>query len=172
MRKMVLSAYSTQIPLAKVMAFVDGGYLREQCSNIFDEEINFQKLKERIISKFNANVNGKYDGDLVRIYYYDGIVDTENPKFKEQTNYFERIKRVIKELWKLFETTEDDKLKVKILKTIADNRKTHANLLERSDLMHLGNTLHQELSPDKGGMVFDDTFAPKRQEIDYDKIVN
>ena len=85
---------------------------------------------------------------------------------------FETIERVNKELWKLFETTEDDKLKVKILKTIADNRKTHANLLERSDLMHLGNTLHQELSPDKGGMIFDDTFAPKRQEIDYDQIVN
>jgi len=85
---------------------------------------------------------------------------------------FETIERVNKELWKLFETTEDDKLKVKILKTIADNRKTHANLLERSDLMHLGNTLHQVLSPDKGGMVFDDTFASKRQEIDYDKIEN
>jgi len=85
---------------------------------------------------------------------------------------FETIERVIKELWKLFESTEDEKLKVKILKTIADNRKTHANLLERSDLMALGKILHQVLSPDKGGMVFDDEFAPKRQEIDYDQIVN
>ena len=85
---------------------------------------------------------------------------------------FETIERVIKELWQLFETTEDDKLKVKILKTIADNRKIHANLLERSDLMALGKILHQVLSPDKGGIVLDDTFAPKRQEIDYDKIVN
>jgi len=85
---------------------------------------------------------------------------------------FETIERVIKELWQLFETTEDDKLKVKILKTIADNRKIHANLLERSDLMALGRILHQVLSPDKGGIQLDDTFAPKRQEIDYDKIVN
>ena len=85
---------------------------------------------------------------------------------------FETIERVIKELWKLFESTKDEKLKVKILKTIADNRKIHANLLERSDLMHLGNTLHQVLSPNIGGIKLDDTFAPKRQEIDYDKIEN
>ncbi len=85
---------------------------------------------------------------------------------------FETIERVIKELWQLFETTEDDKLKVKILKAITENRRTHANLLERSDLMNLGNTLHEIISPAKGGMIFDDTFAKKRQEIEYDKIVN
>ena len=85
---------------------------------------------------------------------------------------FETIERVIKELWQLFESTDDDKLKVKILKTISENRMIHANLMQRSDLMNLGNTLHETLSPAKGGIVFDDTFSPKRQEIDYDKIVN
>jgi len=85
---------------------------------------------------------------------------------------FETIERVIKELWKLFETTTDDKLKVKILKTIADNRKIHANLLERSDLMNLGSTLHQVLCPTIGGIPLGDTSAPKWQEIDYDKIEN
>jgi len=88
---MGISGFSKQISLAKVMAFVDGGYLREQCSNRFDEEINYQKLKERIISHFNANVNGKYDGDLVRVYYYDAVVDHDNPKFKEQSDYFNRV---------------------------------------------------------------------------------
>ncbi len=85
---------------------------------------------------------------------------------------FETIERVSKELWQLFETTEDDKLKVKILKTISENRKTLATLMERFDLMKLGYTLHEVLSPAKGGIILDDTFAPKRQEIDYDKIVN
>ena len=85
---------------------------------------------------------------------------------------FETIERVIKELWKLFESTKDEKLKVKILKTIADNRKTHASLLERSDLMHLGNTLHEIISPTTGGIHLVDPFPRERQEIDYDKIEN
>ncbi len=89
---MRVSGNIKQIPLARVMAFVDGGYLREQCANRFDEEINYQMLKDRIISYFNANVNGKYNGDLVRVYYYDAVVDHENPKFKEQTDYFNKIK--------------------------------------------------------------------------------
>ena len=80
-----------QIPLARVMAFVDGGYLRKECLNRFNEQINFQKLKERIMSEFNSNTNGKHDGDLVRVYYYDAIVDPDNPKFQEQTDYFDRI---------------------------------------------------------------------------------
>ena len=83
---------SSKPPLAKLMAFVDGGYLREECANRFDEEINYQKLKERILSYFNANCNGKYDGDLVRVYYYDAIVDRSNPKYDEQNDYFNRIK--------------------------------------------------------------------------------
>jgi len=85
---------------------------------------------------------------------------------------FETIERVIKELWQLFETTEDDKLKIKILKTISENRKIHANLMGRSDLVNLGNTLHEILSPAKGGIVLNDPYTPKRQEIDYDKIEN
>jgi len=85
---------------------------------------------------------------------------------------FETIERVIKELWKLFETTNDDKLKVKILKTIADNRKTHASLLESSDLMTLGNTLHEIISPTKSIFDSQNISLSEKQEIDYDKIVN
>ena len=77
-------------PLAKLMAFVDGGYLRKQCSDRFDEAINYQKLKDQIVNQFYIN-NGKYIGDLVRVYFYDAIVDPEDPKFKEQNDYFDRI---------------------------------------------------------------------------------
>jgi acetyl-CoA carboxylase carboxyltransferase component len=66
-----------QIPLARIMAFVDGGYLRSECLKRFDENINFQALKQRIVEYFNGNSNGKYDGDLVRVYYYDAIVDVD-----------------------------------------------------------------------------------------------
>lgn len=83
---------SSSQPIAKLMAFVDGGYLRGECANRFDEEIDYQKLKESILSYFNANCNGKYAGDLVRVYYYDAIVDRSNPKYDEQNDYFNRIK--------------------------------------------------------------------------------
>jgi len=55
---------SSSQPIAKLMAFVDGGYLRGECANRFDEEIDYQKLKESILSYFNSNCNGKYAGDL------------------------------------------------------------------------------------------------------------
>jgi len=83
---------SSSQPIAKIMAFVDGEYLRGGCANRFDEEINYQKLKECILSYFNANCNGKYAGDLVRVYYYDAIVDRLNPKYNEKNDYFNRIK--------------------------------------------------------------------------------
>ncbi len=91
---MGIAGFSSKPPLAKLMAFVDGGYLREECANRFDEEINYQKLKERILAYFNANCNGKYAGDLVRIYYYDAIVDRLNSKYDEQNDYFNRIKGI------------------------------------------------------------------------------
>jgi len=79
-------------PIARVMAFVDGGYLREHCANRFDEEIDYQALKKQIVQNFNANCNGKYDGDLVRVYFYDAIVDRLNPKYDQQNDYFNKIK--------------------------------------------------------------------------------
>jgi len=85
---------------------------------------------------------------------------------------FETIEKVTKELWELYDITMDLKLKVKILKTIPEIRKIHTNLMVRSDLIKLSDTLHETLSPAKGGIVFDDTFGLKRQEIDLDKIVN
>jgi len=42
----------------------------------------------------HANCNGKYAGDLVRIYYYDAIVDRLDPKYDEQNDYFNRIKSI------------------------------------------------------------------------------
>ena len=87
-------SHGSKPPLARLMAFIDGGYLQEECANRFDEEINYQKLKERILSYFNANCNGKYNGDLVRIYYYDAIVERLNHKYDEQNDYFNRIKSI------------------------------------------------------------------------------
>jgi len=82
---------------------------------------------------------------------------------------FETIEKVTKELWQILENTVDEKLKVKILKTIVDNRRLHANMLQHSDLVNLGDSLHDRISPPKT-LFESNTFAPQRQEINYDKL--
>lgn len=86
---------SSKPPIAKVMAFIDGGYLRIQYKQKYGtEEIDFDKLKIRLIENFNANCGGKYDGDLVRIYYYDAIVEHEHPNYSDQRQYFSKIRSI------------------------------------------------------------------------------
>jgi len=86
---------SSKPPLAKLMAFVDGGYLREQCKvKIGTDDINYEKLKHRLESEFNASCGGKYSGDLIRIYYYDGIVEPDEQEYKEQKKRFSKIKNI------------------------------------------------------------------------------
>ena len=86
---------SSKPPLAKLMAFIDGGYLREQCKRkIGADSINFEILKKRLEESFNANCGGKYKGDLVRIYYYDAIVDIDDPDFQQQDEFFSKINSI------------------------------------------------------------------------------
>ena len=84
---------SSKPPLARLMAFIDGGYLREQCLNkIKTDEINYEQLKITLELEFNANCGGKYSGDLIRIFYYDAIVDHSEPEFIQQNEKFSKIK--------------------------------------------------------------------------------
>ena len=92
---MILTSMSSKPPLAKLMGFIDGGYLRSEIEKKFGEDgINFQRLKQRMIEYFNANCDGKYDGDLVRVYYYDAITDPKHPQYQQQSDYFSRIKAI------------------------------------------------------------------------------
>jgi len=81
--------------LARLMAFIDGGYLRSnfelKCNST---SLNFEVLKNEFVSNFNANCQGKYDGDLLRVYYYDAAVKPSNEKFKAQENYFSKIRAI------------------------------------------------------------------------------
>lgn len=82
-------------PLAKIMAFIDGGYLRQNLRKKFNSDFaNYFVLKDRFIQEFNGNCNGNYHGDLIRAYYYDAIVDASHPKFAEQNEYFEQIRAI------------------------------------------------------------------------------
>ena len=61
---------------------------------------------------------------------------------------FEIIEKVTQELWKLFENTEDEKLKLKVLKTIAEKCKLKGNLLDSNRLLEVRDIVHSELLPD------------------------
>jgi len=81
--------------LAKLMGFIDGGYLREQFKQKFNsDEINFDILKDQLVKIFNANCEGHYKGDMTRIYYYDGRVNHTDSKFNEQEEYFAKIRNI------------------------------------------------------------------------------
>jgi len=92
---MVQISSGPRLPLARLMAFIDGGYLRDQCKRkIGTDTINFERLKQRLAPEFNANCEGKYSGDLIRIYYYDAIVDPTDPEYNKQNEGFSKIRNI------------------------------------------------------------------------------
>jgi len=94
------------------------------------------------------------------------------PKGEIQLYYkttFELIDTSINEMWKLFEKTEDEKLKLNILRTIIEKCKLKVDLMDPNRLLKIRNTIHDELSPRNP---FDNSFDFTRRKIDYEKIVN
>lgn len=82
-------------PLTRVMAFVDGGYLREEFKKKFSSDfINYTKLRDILKAQFNANCDGNYRGDLIRVYYYDAIVDPSSSDYSIQERYFSEIRKI------------------------------------------------------------------------------
>lgn len=81
--------------LARLMGFIDGGYLREQFRHEFNSEIiDFDILKHQLVQIFDANCGGHYKGNMVRVYYYDGRVLPTDSKFNEQEEYFAKIRNI------------------------------------------------------------------------------
>ena len=70
---------------------------------------DFQELKEKSIEWMEALPKGE-----LQLYH--------------RTN-FEIVNKVTEELWKLYEETKDEKLKLKILSTVVQKRKTFADML-------------------------------------------
>ena len=72
-----------------LMIFIDGGYLREGVKRVFgDDNIDFALLPWLRNSSIRR---GHIHPELIRVYYYDAIVDHKDPKYDEQNRYFERI---------------------------------------------------------------------------------
>lgn len=71
------------------MIFIDGGYLREELKRVFGHDnIDFAFLPHLLDW---SSLRGPIQQELIRVYYYDAIVDHKDLKYDEQNRYFERI---------------------------------------------------------------------------------
>ncbi len=83
---------SPQKPFEKVMVFIDGGYFRKLCKDIFgNDNINFENLLGLLVHGFDNHPNNRFQANLIRAYYYDAIVDKSKPEYDEQKKYFDAI---------------------------------------------------------------------------------
>ncbi|MFX0097829.1 MAG: NYN domain-containing protein [Candidatus Hodarchaeota archaeon] len=79
-------------PLERLMVFVDGGYLRALSKQFFEHDrINFGRLVVVFTQMFNTISDNPFNANLIRIYYYDAIVEVDHPEYKVQRKYFDRI---------------------------------------------------------------------------------
>ena len=80
------------IELRRMMIFIDGAYLRKGFHEMFGhDKINFAKLKDFLA---RIRISRRLEGELVRVYYYDAMVEPSDEKYEEQWKYFDEIKKI------------------------------------------------------------------------------
>jgi uncharacterized LabA/DUF88 family protein len=82
-------------PIRELMIFIDGGYLRKGLEHFFGEgndQISYVKLRDYIVTVVDSQ---GLKSDIIRAYYYDGIVDPleEPEKYQYQNAYFDDIRK-------------------------------------------------------------------------------
>ena len=111
-------------PLERVMVFIDGGYLRELSKHLYGhDKIDFAHLSRLFIRMFNAygEPTNPFQANLIRIYYYDAIVDEGHPDYEAQRRYFESIEdeyAYTVRLGKLVESSKKERPKQKGVDTL------------------------------------------------------
>lgn len=78
-------------PFLKVMAFIDGGYVRDGFKKMVGHDnINFAHLVSNVGWDFNLSSERC---EFTRIYYYDGIVESteDHNRHKQQQEYFHTV---------------------------------------------------------------------------------
>ena len=84
--------YALQKPFEKVIVFIDGGYIRELCKeHRGHDDINFENLLGLLVRGFDDHPNNRFQANLIRAYYYDAIVDQNDPDYNAQRKYFDAI---------------------------------------------------------------------------------
>jgi len=129
------------------------GYTQQQIAEKFDVSLktisrDFQELKKESAEWMETLPKGQ-----LQMYHKSN---------------FEIIEQVTRELWKLFEETEDEKLKLKILNTIAEKRRLMQDMMNPSKLLRVRNQVHEELAPHSAFEPLN--FTNERKKIDYEKL--
>lgn len=85
-------SYAPIEPVERLMIFIDGGYFRKVFKDLFgDDNIDWQKLKNLFQEIYKRSLT-PFQADLIRIYYYDGIVNEEDKEHKSQKEYLDDIR--------------------------------------------------------------------------------
>lgn len=80
-------------PLERVMVFIDGGYLRKLFIDLFgDDNIDFFRLRNYLLDLYNRTPINPFNANLIRVYYYDGIVDKKEEEYEHQRKYFDSLR--------------------------------------------------------------------------------
>lgn len=80
-------------PLERVMIFIDGGYLRKLFLDLFgDDNIDFFRLRGYLLDLYNRTPINPFQANLIRVYYYDGIVDSKEREYDQQRDYFDSLR--------------------------------------------------------------------------------
>jgi len=77
------------------MIFIDGGYLREYLKRKFgNDTFSLNGFQDLVYYLIQCVKYGRIEGELIRTYYYDAIVDeTEKDKRQAQKNFFSTLSR-------------------------------------------------------------------------------
>lgn len=76
----------------RVMVFIDGGYLRSNIRTLTgNEEFNLLYFPWKLATKY---IKGRFFPDLIRVYYYDALVDTEHEDYQEQRQFFDSLNSI------------------------------------------------------------------------------
>ncbi len=89
------------------------------------------------------------------------------PKGEIQTYYrsiFETLERIIQELWKMYDDTEDNKLKITILNSIAQKRKHLVDVMNPKIMLELRAKIYDEI---RDPYSYEDAMYRQRPKIDY-----
>ena len=78
-------------PPARIMIFIDGGYLKkwiETKGKLKVDEFNFAAFSDYVTTKALGNLDF---AQIIRTYYYDGLANPSEPEYKEQKRIHELI---------------------------------------------------------------------------------
>jgi len=83
-------------PLERVMIFIDGAYIRKLSNEYYrHDKIDFKKFADVLQRMYHTIPGYPFRMNLIRIYYYDAIVDKLDKEYEKQKEYFDSLDRLM-----------------------------------------------------------------------------